>query len=70
VSEKRKEIVEKVDTAFAQNNLEGFLSFCAEDVEWTIVGEKTVKGKDSIRQWMAAIESERGSRPTTCFLKS
>jgi uncharacterized protein (TIGR02246 family) len=58
MSEKRKEIVEKVDRAFAQNNFEGFLSFCAEDVEWTIVGEQTVKGKDSIRQWMAAIESE------------
>jgi uncharacterized protein (TIGR02246 family) len=58
MSETRKEIVEKVDAAFAQNNLEGFLSFCTEDVEWTIVGEKTVKGKESIRQWMATIESE------------
>ena len=58
MSETRKEIVEKVDAAFGQNNLEGFLSFCTEDVEWTIVGEKNVKGKESIRQWMATIESE------------
>ncbi|MCM2359336.1 MAG: nuclear transport factor 2 family protein [Geobacteraceae bacterium] len=50
MSAKSKEIVEKVNTAFAENNLEGFLSFCADDVKWTMVGDKTVTGKDAIRQ--------------------
>jgi ketosteroid isomerase-like protein len=55
VSAKNKEIVEKVNAAFAEGGVEGFLSFCADDVEWTIVGDKTVKGKDAIRQWMASM---------------
>ena len=58
MSDKSKEIVEKVNAAFAENNLEGFLSFCTDDVEWTMVGDKTVKGKESIRQWMASMDME------------
>jgi uncharacterized protein (TIGR02246 family) len=58
MSAKNREIVEKVNAAFAGNNPEGFLSFCADDVAWTVVGSKTVKGKDAIRQWMASMECE------------
>lgn len=58
MSEKNKEIVKKVDAAFAEGNPETFLSFCAEDVEWTMVGEKTTKGKDAVRQWLASMPSE------------
>lgn len=58
MSTKNKEIVEKVNAAFAEGSTEGFLSFCAEDVEWTMVGDKTVKGKDAIRQWMASMDME------------
>jgi uncharacterized protein (TIGR02246 family) len=54
----RKEIVEKVNAAFAENNLEGFLWFCADDVLWTMVGDRTVNGKDAIREWMAAMDFE------------
>ena len=58
MSAKIKEIVEKIDAAFAENNVEGFLSFCADDVEWTMVGDRTVKGKEAIRSWMASMGSE------------
>jgi uncharacterized protein (TIGR02246 family) len=58
MSAKHKEIVEQVNAAFAQNNPEGFLSFCADDVEFTMIGDKTVKGKDAVRKWMASMESE------------
>ena len=53
-----KEIVDKVNAAFAQNNHEGFLSHCADDVVFTMVGDKTVKGKDAIRKWMASMGGE------------
>jgi uncharacterized protein (TIGR02246 family) len=53
-----KEIVEQIDAAFAQGSIEEFLSFCADDVEWTIVGDRTVKGKDAIRSWMASMSSD------------
>jgi ketosteroid isomerase-like protein len=57
VATSNKEIIEKVNAAFAENSVEGFLSFCADDVEWTMVGDRTVKGKDAIRSWMGSIPS-------------
>ena len=57
MSAQHKQIVEQVNAAFAQNNPEGFLSFCADDVEFTMIGDKTVKGKDAVRKWMASMES-------------
>lgn len=53
MSEKNKEILEKANAAIAEGNYEGFLSFCADDIEWTFVGEQTLKGKEAVRQWMA-----------------
>ena len=52
MASRNKGIVEQVNAAFAANNLEGFLAHCAEDLIWTMVGDKTNKGKASIREWM------------------
>ncbi|MCC5647473.1 hypothetical protein LC607_32110 [Nostoc sp. CHAB 5824] len=29
------------------------MSFCADDTQWTFVGDKTLQGKEAVRQWMA-----------------
>src|SRR4030095_4665124 len=58
MSTNNKEIVEKVNASFAEGGIEGFLSFCADDVAWTMVGHKTVKGTTAIREWMAAMDIE------------
>lgn len=58
MSIQNKEIVEKVNASFAEGGVEGFLSFCADDVTWTIVGNKTVRGKNAIREWMASMDIE------------
>lgn len=58
MSAKTKEIVVKVDAAFAENNVERFLSFCADDVGWTMVGDRTVRGKEAIRRWLTSMGSE------------
>ena len=58
MSVNNKEIVEKIDVAFAKGDAETFLSFCADDVEWAMIGEKTFKGKDAIRQWLASRKME------------
>lgn len=55
MSDKYKEIVEQVDAAFGANNIEGFLELCAEDVKWEIIGDKTIEGKDAIRQFAASM---------------
>jgi ketosteroid isomerase-like protein len=59
---KNKEIVGKVNDAFAENRPEDFLSFCSEDVRWTIIGDKTCNGKDAIREFMSSME---GMAPPT-----
>ncbi len=58
MSERNKEIIKKVNQAFAEGDTEKFLTFCADNVKWTMVGEKTVEGKDTIRKWMASMPSD------------
>jgi uncharacterized protein len=53
MSENKKAILEAANAAIAEGNYEGFLSFCTDDTEWTFVGDKTLKGKEAVRQWMA-----------------
>ena len=63
MSEKNKETVRKVNDAFLENNFEGFLDFCADDVQWTIVGDRSVNGKETIRQWMSEMAKENPEPP-------
>lgn len=56
MSSTNKEIIEKVNAAFAEGNSEKFLSFCAENAEWQMVGDKTFKGKQAIREFMSLME--------------
>ena len=53
MSENNKAILEAANAAIAKGNYEEFLSFCADDAQWTFVGDKTLKGKEAVRQWMA-----------------
>lgn len=63
MSERNKEIVRKVNKTFLNGNFEGFLDFCTDDVAWTIVGERTVNGKEAIRQWMAEMATVNPEPP-------
>ena len=49
-----KAILEKANAAITRGDNEGFLSFCTEDTEWTFVGDKVLRGKEAVRQYMAA----------------
>ena len=53
-----KAILEQGKAAITEGNNEGFLVFCAEDTQWTFLGEKTLQGKEAVRQWMAATYQE------------
>lgn len=55
MTEKNKEIVKKLDASFTEGKFEDFFSLCTDDVEWNMVGDKTVKGKDSIREWLSSM---------------
>jgi uncharacterized protein len=54
----RKEIIQQINDGFARNDLEKVLSFCTDDFVWTMVGDSTVRGKDSIRKWIASMSPE------------
>jgi uncharacterized protein (TIGR02246 family) len=53
-----KSIVEKINDAFARNDMEAFLAYCADDVVWTMVGDTTKKGRENIRDWMKSMPAE------------
>ena len=48
-----KAILNKANEAIAKGDNEGFLKFCTDDTQWTFVGDKTLRGKEAVRQWMA-----------------
>jgi uncharacterized protein len=54
----RKDIIQRINEGFAENNLEKVLSYCTDDFAWTMVGESTVRGKDAIRTWMASMDPQ------------
>lgn len=56
--ENNKAILEKANAAIAEGDNEGFLLFCTDDTEWTFVGDKTLRGKEAVRQWMATVYKE------------
>lgn len=58
MSEKNKAILLEGNAAIAAGDNEGFLRFCADDTEWTFVGDQVLKGKEAVRQYMAATYSE------------
>ena len=58
MADTHKAILEKANAAIAEGDFEGFLRFCTEDTEWTFVGDRTVSGKDAVREWMATAYGE------------
>ena len=51
MSEQNKLTLQNANAAIQQRNYEGFLSQCTDDTEWTFVSEKTLKGKEAVREW-------------------
>jgi uncharacterized protein len=48
-----KEVLHQANAAIAIGDFEGFLEHCTDETEWTFVGERTLRGKAEVRQWMA-----------------
>lgn len=53
MSENNKSILGKANAAITEGDYEGFLSHCTEDTEWIFMGDRTLKGKQAVREWMA-----------------
>jgi uncharacterized protein len=48
-----KSILAQANAAIVKGDYEGFLSRCTDDTEWKFMGDRTLKGKEAVRQWMA-----------------
>lgn len=53
-----KEILERANAAITKGDNEGFLSFCTEDTQWNFLGDKTLQGKEAVREWMKTAYAE------------
>jgi ketosteroid isomerase-like protein len=53
VAAANKHILEQANAAVVQGDHEAFLAFCTEDTVWTFLGDRTLRGKEAVRQWMA-----------------
>jgi ketosteroid isomerase-like protein len=53
-----KAILLKANAFVTDGDNEGFLSFCTDDIEWTFIGDKTLRGKAAVRAYMEAVYIE------------
>jgi uncharacterized protein len=53
-----KTVLEKANAAVMSGDNEGFLAHCTEDTEWVFVGERTLQGKEAVREWMVTAYAE------------
>ena len=65
-AEDNKETVRKVNESFAKNDRETFLSYCAEDISWSMAGAESLTGKEAVRRHM---ETNMGAQPPVFTFK-
>lgn len=53
-----REILEKANQAISKGNYEEFLMYCTEDTKWTYIGDRTLEGKDKVREYLATTYEE------------
>ena len=49
----KKQLLLQGNDAIARRDHEAFLSLCTDDTEWVFVGERTLSGRQAVRDWMA-----------------
>ncbi len=52
MTQNNKFILETGNAAITNGDNEGFLILCTEDTVWNFVGDKTLRGKEAVRDWM------------------
>lgn len=52
MSDQNKAVLNQANAAILAKDHEEFLSYCTDDTQWHFLGDKTLKGKDAVRQWL------------------
>ncbi|WP_247679811.1 MULTISPECIES: nuclear transport factor 2 family protein [Chitinophaga] len=50
--------METANAMITRGDYEGFLSSCTDDTTWTFVGDRILRGKEAVRQYMATVYEE------------
>ena len=58
ISSQHKSSLRQANAAITRGDIEGFLAYCTDDIQWTTVGESTLDGKEAVRQLMADAYAE------------
>lgn len=58
----RKEFLRDFNLAFIGGEIEKTLSFVAEDVTWTLVGEGTIEGREGMKAWLESMAGKSARR--------
>jgi ketosteroid isomerase-like protein len=53
MSENHKQVLQAANAAISKRDFEGFLQHCTEHTQWHFIGDRTLSGKDMVREWMA-----------------
>lgn len=52
MSEQNKAVLQRANAAILRGDYDGFLAHCTEDTVWTFVGDRTLRGKAAVREYM------------------
>ncbi|TCD28620.1 nuclear transport factor 2 family protein [Pedobacter psychrodurus] len=58
MSERNRSILLEGNAAITAGNHEGFLELCTEDTRWEFVGDRTIAGKQAVREYLAETYTE------------
>jgi ketosteroid isomerase-like protein len=53
-----KALLKTANEALEKGDIDAFLSFCTDDTEWVFIGDKTIKGKDAVKQYLEEAYTE------------
>jgi ketosteroid isomerase-like protein len=56
--ESPKSVLNRLNAAIRQKDFDACMACCTDDTEWVFVGERTLKGKAAVRQWMESAYQE------------
>ncbi|MCM4161709.1 nuclear transport factor 2 family protein [Antarcticibacterium flavum] len=53
----KEEFIRRFNEAFSNNDLDLILGHMSDDIEWVFIGEKTMKGKKAVEEFMEPMKN-------------
>lgn len=53
----KEEFIRDFNEAFAKNDLDFILNSMSEDIQWNFIGEKTLQGKEEVKEFLKPMQN-------------